>query len=233
MKNSVLISHRSQGQHGFAHRALAVAILAATFALPLAGHAANKAPVKADAVVEQTQIGPEMDLVIGKSTLMRLPTPIDRISVGNPAVADVTLISPHELYLLGKTVGATNVILWRKGGTATIIDVAVNVDAARLQHRINELLPGEKEIKVSTAAESIVLTGTVSSSEKADQVVNIAESYVRNLNRGLVLPVTAGGGQAAPGTMISVGTPSGVGGAVAAAGSRVVNMLGLGNAEHG
>lgn len=225
MKNSVLIGHRSQAQHGFVRGALALAILAATLALPVAGHAATKAPVKADAVVEPTQIGPEMDLVIGKSTLMRLPAPIERISVGNPAVADVTLISPHELYLLGKMVGATNVILWRKGGTATIIDVAVNVDAARLQHRIDELLPDEKEIKVSTAAESIILSGVVSSSEKADQAVNIAESYARNLNRGLVLPVTAGGGQAAPGTTISVGTPNTAGGAVAAAGSRVVNML--------
>lgn len=62
------------------------------------------------------EVGPSMSITIGKSVLMRLPSPIERISVGNPAVADVTLISSRELYLLGKTFGSTNVILWRKGG---------------------------------------------------------------------------------------------------------------------
>ncbi len=58
-----------------------------------------------------SEIGPAMELVVGKSTLVRLPAPIERISVGNPAVADVTLISARELYLLGKTFGSTNVIM--------------------------------------------------------------------------------------------------------------------------
>src|SRR4051812_35808055 len=48
-------------------------------------------------------VGPTMTLVTGKSTLLRLETPIDRVSVGNPAIADVTIISPRELYILGKS----------------------------------------------------------------------------------------------------------------------------------
>ena len=187
---------------------------------PVAG-----APAKADVAVQPAEIAPAMDLVIGKSTLMHLPTAIERISVGNPAVADVTLINPRELYLLGKTVGSTNVILWRRGGSTTIIDVAVNVDAARLQSRIADLMPEEKEIKVSTAAESVILSGSVSSADKADRAVTIAEAYVRNLNRSLVLPVIAGDGQVAAGTRINVTSGSTATGAVAAAGSQVINML--------
>ena len=232
MKNTVPLSHRCPVSSIRGGRTLILALLAALLA-PLDGHAAKAqpvaiasvAPTQAGAGVEQAEIGPAMDLVIGKSTLMRLPAAIDRISVGNPAVADVTLIGPRELYLLGKTVGATNVILWRKGGTATIIDVAVNVDAARLQHRINQLMPDEKEIRVSTAAESIILSGSVASSDKADRAAAIAEAYVRNLNRSLVLPVIAGDGQVAVGTRINVGSGSTAGGAVAAAGSQVLNML--------
>jgi pilus assembly protein CpaC len=172
---------------------------------------------------EPAEIGPGMVLTIGKSTLMRLPTAIDRISVGNPNVADVTLISGRELYLLGKTVGATNVMLWRRGGSTLIIDVAVNIDAARLQDRIHELMPAEKSIKVSTAADSVVLSGEVSSAVAAEQVLQIAEAYVRNLNRGMILPVLAGGGQAAPGSTITVGESRGAAGAVTS--SQVVNML--------
>ncbi|MEN9776221.1 MAG: hypothetical protein RL322_3291, partial [Pseudomonadota bacterium] len=56
----------------------------------------------------RSQIGRPIALVAGKSTLIHVDSPIERISVGNPAVADVTLISPEELYLLGKTFGSTN-----------------------------------------------------------------------------------------------------------------------------
>jgi hypothetical protein len=41
-------------------------------------------------------IGPTLTLVSGKSTLLRLDEPIDRVSVGNPA-ADVTIISRATL----------------------------------------------------------------------------------------------------------------------------------------
>lgn len=209
-------------------RHLAAFALAASLCIPLSALAA-KATVTTPAergmepaYAESAEIGPAMNLMLGKSTLLRLPGPIDRISVGNPNVADVTLISARELYLLGKTVGSTNVILWRKGGATTIVDVSVNVDAARLQSRILELLPEEKGIRVTTAAESVILAGEVSSAMRADEAVAIADAYVRNLNRGLVLPVVAGGGQVAEGKTITVGESRG---AVRAAGSQVVNMM--------
>ena len=75
----------------------------------------------------QSQKAPDVHLTIGKSTLLRLPEAVGRVSVGNPLVADVTAISPTELYLLGKDVGTTNVIMWSKsGGRATVMDVSVS-----------------------------------------------------------------------------------------------------------
>jgi pilus assembly protein CpaC len=172
-------------------------------------------------------IGPKMTLVTGKSTLLRLDAPIDRVSVGNPTVADVTIISPRELYLLGKNFGSTNLILWRKGGPTTLIDVVNNLDAAILQDRINQLLPNEKGIVVEASADSVVLSGMVSSAVQVQHAVEIAESYVRNINKGLVLPIVAGDGSAKEGTTISVGQATGgaTATAVAAAGARVINLL--------
>ena len=172
-------------------------------------------------------IGPKMTLVTGKSTLLRLDAPIDRVSVGNPAVADVTIINPRELYLLGKSFGLTNMILWRRGGPTTVIDVVNNIDAAVLQDRIAQLLPNEKNILAGASADSVVLSGVASSSVQVQQAVAIAESYVRNINRALVLPVVAGDGAAKEGTTITVGQPTAgsTGAALNAAGARVINLL--------
>lgn len=124
-----------------------------------------------------TEIGPHVDAILGKSTLVRLPAPVVRISVGNPSVADVVLINPREIYLLGKSIGSTNIILWGKSGQATIVDVAVTMDTAALQNRLNQLLPNEKNIMVSASADTVVLSGRVSNAVKASQAVELAEAY--------------------------------------------------------
>lgn len=173
-----------------------------------------------------SEIGPAMQLVVGKSTLLRLPAPIERISVGNPLVADVTLISARELYLLGKTFGSTNVIMWRRNAPTTIIDVSVNADASALEQRIRMLLPGEK-IKVDAATDSLVLTGEVSSAMKAAQAMEIAESFIRTYSRGLQLQVLAGDQTAQQGQAISAAQQAVTGGAGGGARlePKVVNML--------
>lgn len=173
---------------------------------------------------EPARIGPSMSLFVGKSTLLRLADSIDRISVGNPAVADVTLISQREIYLLGKDLGTTNIIIWAKTGQATVIDVQVGADSTLLEAELRALLPGEPDIKVRTSADSIVLMGTVSDAVKAHQAVEIAQAWVRRLTRGIVLPIAVG----APGkesTTIQVGTTQNVGQAARVAGPQVINML--------
>ena len=238
---STLLRNTRVGRAGMVM--LASSAFAASLALPLPGLAADtpaKTPVKvaaapavaADDYVAPAEIGPVLNLVMGKSTLLRLPAPIQRISVGDTRVADVTLISTRELYFVGKRSGTTNVILWRKGGQTTIIDVSVTIDESQLEARLRAVLPEERDIQVVRVANSIILKGTVSSALKADRAFSIADAYVKDINRALILspfhaeetPVGPGGA----GTNMNVaGTVTG--GAVAAStavgGATVINML--------
>jgi pilus assembly protein CpaC len=183
------------------------------------------APMATDINTDLSTVGPALNLTIGKSTMMRLPSAITRISVGNPTVADVTLISSTELYLLGKTYGSTNLIIWRKGAGPTAIDVNVNIDVARMEAKIHELLPGEKGITVRPAADSVILTGVVSSAVKAKAAEDIANAFVSDMNKSLVLPIVAGDTKVAPGTKLQVSSTGG------AASAKVVNLLQIAEAQ--
>ncbi len=189
------------------------------------------APAAADINSDLSTVGASLSLTIGKSTLMRLPSPITRISVGNPTVADVTLISSTELYLLGKTYGSTNLIVWRKGAGPTAVDVNVNIDVARMEAKIHELLPGEKGITVRPAADSVILTGMVSSAVKAKAAEEIANAFVRDVNRSLVLPVVAGDDKVASGTKLQVSSTGGGGGGAGSVSAKVVNLLNVAEAQ--
>lgn len=102
-------------------------------------------------------------------------------STRRPGVADVDvlLLSPREVYLLGKSVGSTNIALLDRTGQCTLVDVAVGLDTAALTASLRELMPAEKQISVSSAADSLVLSGMVSDAAAADRAIDIAGAYVR------------------------------------------------------
>jgi pilus assembly protein CpaC len=168
--------------------ALASAAPACAADLARAPRQGGAAPLRANS----STIAPKVTLSEGKSTLMRLPFPAARMSVGDARVADVILLNPTELYLLGKSVGSTNLILWNKAGDATIIDVAVDLDTSALAARFEQLLAGEKDVKISTAADSVILSGVVSDTVKLDQMLSLANAYAQRGGQG-----GAGGGDAA------------------------------------
>lgn len=170
------------------------------------------------------ELAPQINLSEGKSTLMRLPHPATRMSVGDASIADVILLNPSEVYMLGKSVGSTNLILWNRNNDATIVDIAVGIDTVALHGRLAELLASEKDVKITTAADTIILSGTVSDVVKADQVLALANAYVQRSARGAQ---ARGAGAAAPAAGAAPG------GAVPAAGGgqsnvpKVVNMLSI------
>ena len=178
-------------------------------------------PPQSDSRAGRTEMAPQMSLAEGKSTLMRLPFAASRMSVGDPRIADVILLNPSEVYLLGRSVGTTNLILWNKNNDATIIDLAVGIDSSSLQARMSELLPNEKNIHITVAGDTLILSGMVSDAVKADQALSLANAYVQRSARsssassGAAPAAPAAGAAAAP-----AATPD-------AAAPRVINLLSI------
>ena len=134
-------------------------------------------------------------LPLGKSTLIKLPEPLISRSVGNQQVVQAKMIAPQTLYLIGTDIGTTNMIIQGKSGSCTIIDVNVTLDPDGLQQSLNELIPDEKNIKVTAAADSLILSGTVEDAITANRVVDIASAYVRRMVMPLMISANGGSNQ--------------------------------------
>lgn len=98
---------------------------------------------------------------------------------GSDGVADleITLLSPRELFFLGKKAGSMNVILQSADGRCVLKDIIVTVDPDTLQGKLTELMPEETGIKVKGAENTLVLTGKVSDAIKLDEVMSLATAY--------------------------------------------------------
>jgi len=127
--------------------------------------------------VSEDQTPTELSLVVGKSVIIRSPMPVKRVSVAAPEIADFVLLSPTQIYLIGKTPGITNVTLWRNSQVSAVYDLHVVPDVSRLRQKLHEVLPGEKDLRVTPAHDSIILSGAISSTANLSQAITLASAY--------------------------------------------------------
>ncbi|RFU44620.1 type II and III secretion system protein family protein [Paraburkholderia sp. DHOC27] len=150
---------------------------------------------------------------LGKSTMVNLREPIRERTVGNPTVAQAMLVSPQTLYVVGAEIGTTNMIVQGKSGSCSVIDVIVGADPAGLQQTLAALMPEETGVEVKTAGDSLVLTGTVSDSVKAQRVVELAEAYTQRPDAAV--PPAPGSRLAAAPVAVAAGNKD----------ARIINMM--------
>ena len=120
----------------------------------------------------------KVTLTVGKSVIVESPTAIRKFALAAPEYADVTVLSPRQIYLIGKIPGATNATLWGVDGKiVAMLDIEIMPDVSRLKEKIHEMLPNEKDVKVTASHDALVLSGTVSNTSNLSQVVALANAY--------------------------------------------------------
>jgi pilus assembly protein CpaC len=117
----------------------------------------------------------DVEMTIGKAQVVDFKDAFTRVSVTNPNVADVFVISPRQILVNGKAVGTTSLVVFYPDRTV-FFDVLVSTDVGLLQERLKQIAPND-EIQVYPTQDAIVLSGNVSSSTVADAAVEIASLF--------------------------------------------------------
>ena len=118
-----------------------------------------------------------IELVSGKSVVIRTDAAVKRISIAKPEIADFNLLSPTEIYLTGKAAGTTNLTLWQDGRLTAVYDLVVSYDVSRLKQQMQEILPTEKDLRITGINDSITLSGKVTNAAALSQALSLAKAY--------------------------------------------------------
>ena len=148
-----------------------------------------------------------LELKKGGSDIISTEFPVNRISIANPDVADVVVLSPRQIYVFGKKVGYSSVMLWEKGQSRALLDVTVTLDLTGLKEKLYQLFP-DQQIEVYGSETGIVLAGTVSGPEVMEEILRLSQSF---------LPKEGTGGGSKAGTGKS--------------GSGITNLMKIGGAQ--
>jgi pilus assembly protein CpaC len=118
-----------------------------------------------------------VDLLVGRSTVIKMDRPITRVSLSTPDIADAMVTTPYEVLVHGKTPGTISLLVWADNGRMKTYDVAVKRDLSALEAQVHKLFPGEA-IDVSSNGKDVVLSGVVSSKYIVERASSLALGYV-------------------------------------------------------
>lgn len=139
-----------------------------------------------------------LQLGVGQSCIADLPEEAGEIYVGDPNVANAIVRSAKRVYISGVANGQTSIFaLARDGRRIAGIQVSVGRAVGELSNLLNTAIPGN-QIHVRTVENTIILTGSVASTEEAQKALDIADGFVND---------TPASG--APGASISISNGSG------------------------
>ena len=119
----------------------------------------------------------DVDLLVGRSTVLNVGAPIARVSLTVPDVADAMVTAPSQLLIHGKTPGTISLFVWDKGGAIKTYEVNVRRDLTILVEQMKQLFPGE-QITVAGSGKDVVISGTVTSKYVVEKAADVAGGFV-------------------------------------------------------
>jgi len=160
--------------HALSFSAVAVLTLTAALAPAAASDDRATAPISVSA---QTKVR-FLALGIGKSTVVDLPRDAKDVLVADPKIANAVIRTPQRAYIIGETVGQTNVVFFdSEGQQIAAYDIAVKRDLNGVRAALKQMLPAAG-IQAEGIGDSVMLTGSVASPIEAQQAGDVAARLV-------------------------------------------------------
>ena len=122
-------------------------------------------------------------LGIGKSVVLDLPRDIKDVLVADPKIANAVVRSARRAYLIGATVGQTNVYFFdAEGKQIAGFDIAVTRDLNGVRAALRQVLPNS-DIRVEGVGDGVMLAGFAANPTEAQQAVDLAARLVGDANK--------------------------------------------------
>ena len=119
----------------------------------------------------------EWIVLLGKSRRWHLDSPAKAVAAASPEIADVQLLSPTVLYVIGKNAGNTSISVLGENGSVLKRDVLVVIDIEPLRALLGAD-PDLQGVQVQRLARGVALSGVVGSPAAAERAVGLAAASI-------------------------------------------------------
>jgi pilus assembly protein CpaC len=140
---------------------------------------ATAAPVAADGQMNAKFLA----LGIGKSIVIDLPRDIKDVLIADPKIATAVIRSAQRAYIIGATVGQTNIVFFDSSGQQiAAYDIAVKRDLNGLRAALKQTMPNA-DIQIEGLGDGVMLSGTAASPIEAQQAGDLAARLAGGIDK--------------------------------------------------
>jgi pilus assembly protein CpaC len=134
-------------------------------------------------VVASETTSRSIPLGIGKSVAIDLPADIKDVLVADPKIANAVIRSSRRAYMIGVTVGQTNIFFFDADGKQIAgFDIAVTRDLNGVRAALKQTMP-DADIHIEGVGEGVVLSGSAASPAESQQAFDLASRLVGDGNK--------------------------------------------------
>lgn len=120
----------------------------------------------------------EIEVEISKGTMVHLSGSASVVSIANPDIANVDVLSPEIISVQGRGVGQTSVVAYDGSGNEILNEtVTVTHNLSALNKIAKSSLPG-MDIKFESIDGALIMSGTVESPLAAENIRRLAEPFL-------------------------------------------------------
>jgi pilus assembly protein CpaC len=116
-----------------------------------------------------------LHLLVGRSLVISSPTPVKRVSIADPNIADAVVISPYQVLLNGRNPGGVSLVMWDESDQSQTFEIFVDLDILGLSQKIREVFPNEP-VRVEASKDLVMVSGHASSKAVENQILAIVSS---------------------------------------------------------
>ncbi len=118
--------------------------------------------------------------VVGKSQILNFDIPVKRISIADPTVADIVILTSKQLMVNGKKAGNTSLIFWGKDMAPVFYNLVIQQDVDEFLKAVDYIAPNE-DVSIIFNNNGAVLSGKVSTTATRQKILELAKAYNINL----------------------------------------------------
>lgn len=118
----------------------------------------------------------QVQIPVGESRVFTTAQDIAEVVIGNPEIADVVVVSPRSFFILGQSLGQTNLQVFSEDSLVGLVDLEITVDTGDLASVLRGVSSGGN-VRVDSVNGRLRLSGTVPDAVTLTRVLEIAEQY--------------------------------------------------------
>ena len=169
-----------------------------------------------------------LDVAVSQGVTVSLPRPAGTIFIAEPEIASYQVVSPDKLLVFGRLPGRTSLFaLDGNGGTCYSATISVAYDTRQMMEALRRDFPS-LSLKLTPAADGVVVSGEVPSAQVAADVVALLDSFVQIGKPQMVAASGAAGSKGSQDSDSGDDEQSGPGtgkGTLAARHGKIINRL--------